>query len=164
MSSHATVLFVCTGNYYRSRFAEAVFNHLADKRGLPLRAVSRGLMAHLAPGPLAWDTVDALRARGISLRHTADESEQLTEEALQDARVIIALKDAEHRPMFMHLFPEWTDKVVYWDMTDLPVVPASVTLPAIEQEVGRLIDSLAPGNEPPKQAAAKTPRAEPAAD
>ena len=164
MSSGQRVLFVCTGNYYRSRFAEAVFNHLAEKRGLPLHAVSRGLMAHLAPGPLAWDTVDALRARGISLRHTADESEQLTEEDLQEAVVVVALKDAEHRPMFMELFPEWTDKVVYWDMTDLPVVPASVTLPAIEKEVGKLIDSLSQRGEAPKQAAASTPRAEPAED
>ena len=43
----ARVLFVCTGNYYRSRFAEAVFNHLAAARGLPWRAVSRGLAVHL---------------------------------------------------------------------------------------------------------------------
>ncbi len=157
------VLFVCTGNYYRSRFAEAVFNHLAETRQLPLHAVSRGLMAHLAPGPLAWDTHDALRARNISLRHTADESEQLTEQDLREARVIIALKDAEHRPMFVRMFPEWTDKVVYWDMTDQPEALPSVTLPAIEKEVGRLVDALAAGDEPPLQAAATTPRAEPAA-
>ena len=25
-----TVLFLCTGNYYRSRFAEELFNHEAD--------------------------------------------------------------------------------------------------------------------------------------
>jgi hypothetical protein len=38
-----TVLFLCTGNYYRSRFAEALFNSVAGRMGLPWRASSRGL-------------------------------------------------------------------------------------------------------------------------
>ena len=42
------LLFICTGNYYRSRFAEAVFNHHAKQRGLPWRAFSRGLAIHPA--------------------------------------------------------------------------------------------------------------------
>src|SRR5260370_39303693 len=37
------VLFLCTGNYYRSRFAEVLFNSVAAKMGLPWRASSRGL-------------------------------------------------------------------------------------------------------------------------
>ena len=36
------VLFLCTGNYYRSRFAESLFNSVAGKMGLPWRASSRG--------------------------------------------------------------------------------------------------------------------------
>ena len=38
-----TVLFLCTGNYYRSRYAEALFNSVAGKMSLPWRASSRGL-------------------------------------------------------------------------------------------------------------------------
>src|SRR5579884_2286819 len=38
-----TVLFLCTGNYYRSRFAEALFDAVAVGRGLDWRAESRGL-------------------------------------------------------------------------------------------------------------------------
>ncbi len=41
--AHKTVLFLCTGNYYRSRFAEALFNSVAGRMGLPWRASSRGL-------------------------------------------------------------------------------------------------------------------------
>ncbi|MBN2191381.1 MAG: hypothetical protein JW751_01075 [Polyangiaceae bacterium] len=39
----AQVLFLCTGNYYRSRFAEAVFSHGASQRAVGWRALSRGL-------------------------------------------------------------------------------------------------------------------------
>ena len=37
-----TVLFLCSGNYYRSRFAEIFFNWLAPQQGLNWRAESRG--------------------------------------------------------------------------------------------------------------------------
>ena len=37
------VLFLCTGNYYRSRFAAIFFNHLAREQSLPWVATSRGL-------------------------------------------------------------------------------------------------------------------------
>ena len=148
MADARRVLFICTGNYYRSRFAEAVFNHLAERRKLPWRAFSRGLLAHLAPGPIS--------------RHTAPESEQLSEKDLLAAEIIVALKDTEHRPMFVDQYPRWTEKVVYWDVTDLPEVPPQVALPAIEEEVRRLIDSLATPGETPREAAASTPRAEPA--
>ena len=40
--SEKTVLFLCTGNYYRSRFAEALFDSVAVRMGLPWRASSRG--------------------------------------------------------------------------------------------------------------------------
>ena len=36
-----TVLFLCTGNYYRSRFAEELFNHRAARDGLSWVAQSR---------------------------------------------------------------------------------------------------------------------------
>ena len=39
-----TVLFLCTGNYYRSRFAEILFDSVAVKMSLPWKASSRGLV------------------------------------------------------------------------------------------------------------------------
>ena len=38
-----TVVFICTGNFYRSRFSEYLFNALAKQQGLYWRATSRGL-------------------------------------------------------------------------------------------------------------------------
>ncbi len=40
-----TVVFVCTGNFYRSRFSEYLFNALAKTSGLYWNATSRGLKA-----------------------------------------------------------------------------------------------------------------------
>ena len=38
MTAINRVLFLCTGIYYRSRFAEHFFNWLAETDGLPWRA------------------------------------------------------------------------------------------------------------------------------
>ena len=39
---HKTVLFLCTGTDYRSRFAEVLSNSVAGKMGLARRPSSRG--------------------------------------------------------------------------------------------------------------------------
>jgi protein-tyrosine phosphatase len=139
------VLFICTGNFYRSRFAEAVFNHLAEARGLGWWAFSRGLAIHWAEGYISEHTRQALAVRGIELRHTGPGRVQLSTADLQSADLIIALKDEEHRPMLTNLFPDWTSKVVFWDVSDLPHSP-DVALPAIEKQVRKLVDELAQAN------------------
>jgi low molecular weight protein-tyrosine phosphatase len=63
-----SVLFLCTGNYYRSRFAEILFNSVAGKMGLPWRASSRGLALERGVnnvGPMAAAAVKALETRGL---------------------------------------------------------------------------------------------------
>ena len=41
--SMSQVLFLCTGNYYRSRYAEILFNFHATALGVPKRADSRAI-------------------------------------------------------------------------------------------------------------------------
>ena len=63
-----TVLFLCTGNYYRSRYAEILFNSVAGKMSLPWKASSRGLALERGVnnvGPMAVSVVKALEARGL---------------------------------------------------------------------------------------------------
>ena len=63
-----TVLFLCTGNYYRSRFAEILFNSVAGKMGLPWRASSRGLALERGVnnvGPMAVSAIRRLEALGV---------------------------------------------------------------------------------------------------
>src|SRR5215218_3826892 len=116
-----TVLFLCTGNYYRSRFAEVLFNAVASKMGLPWKATSRAL--NLVPGknqgPMARVAVEALEAKGIRASEACTRLPiPVTSEHLERADRIIALKDAEHRPMLQEHFPALVDKVEYWDVDD----------------------------------------------
>src|SRR5580704_19544869 len=66
--SDKIVLFLCTGNYYRSRFAEVLFNSVAGKMGLPWQASSRGLALERGVnnvGPMAVEAITALEALGV---------------------------------------------------------------------------------------------------
>ena len=65
--SEKAVLFLCTGNYYRSRFAEVLFNSVAGKLGLPWRASSRGLALERGV-PVTFLVKDALTLKDWSER------------------------------------------------------------------------------------------------
>ena len=54
------LLFVCTGNYYRSRTAEELFNFLATHRTLSWRADSRGLREDMSKKSQCRTDVSAL--------------------------------------------------------------------------------------------------------
>ncbi len=99
------ILFICTGNYYRSRFAEALFNFHAEARALRWRAFSRGVDIDLAPPGLSPPTKHELQARGIPFHHTTPERHPLTAADLTRASRIIALKEAEHRAYLQRDFP-----------------------------------------------------------
>jgi protein-tyrosine phosphatase len=136
------VLFICTGNYYRSRFAEALFNHLGQARGLRWRAFSRGLAIHLATGDLSPFALAELERRKIPLDRTAPTRMPLTQADLRAARRAIALREAEHRPMVQHCFPRWTRRIEYWDIGDVDDSTPEDTFAAIERQVTALIEDL----------------------
>ena len=140
---HSEILFLCTGNYYRSRFAEAVFNHHATAKGLPWRAFSRGLAIHLVDGPISIHTEEALRERAIDRAHTAEGRQQLAEDDLKRAARTIALKRDEHHPLMTEQFPGWVEKIEYWGVHDLDFALPEEALPQIEAAVLRLVDDLA---------------------
>ncbi len=137
------VLFLCTGNYYRSRYAEALFNHETAKRGLDWRAFSRGLAIHLAPpGGLSPHTTLRLLERRIARGHTGANPVQASEEDFQRATRIVALKRSEHRPMLNRLHPAWEKKVEYWEISDLDGALPEDTLASIEAHVRVLLAEL----------------------
>jgi protein-tyrosine-phosphatase len=140
------VLFLCTGNYYRSRFAEVLFNSVAGKLGLPWRASSRGLALErgvLNVGPMATSAIKALEAMGVCAGDDcARPPAKVTVEDLERADRVVALKEAEHLPLLRERFPAWAEKVEFWQVDD---APEALTL--IEREVMALVARLPDGGE-----------------
>jgi protein-tyrosine phosphatase len=136
------VLFICTGNYYRSRFAEAVFNHHAEQRQIPWTAFSRGLAIHLAEGYLSTYTTEALNTRQIHLRHTGLARASLSEKDLLESSYRIAMDRSEHLQMMLEQFPRWADQIDYWDVSDIQFRSFSDALPEIELKVMQLLDKV----------------------
>src|SRR5438270_14046948 len=106
--SEKTVLFLCTGNYYRSRFAEVLFNSVADKMGLPWKATSRGLALERGVnnvGPMAASAITALKALGVRADAALTRlPAQVTTDDLERANRVVALKQAEHLPLVQERF------------------------------------------------------------
>lgn len=155
------VLFLCTGNYYRSRFAEAFFNSVAARMGLPWRASSRGLALERGAnnvGPMAAEAVKALAAQGIR----GDEIGRMPTAAVaadfEAAARVVALKQTEHEPLLLERFPDWAARVEYWEVDDAPGV-----LPLIEREVMALVARILSGGvrtgPPPEPEAPPAPAA-----
>jgi protein-tyrosine phosphatase len=144
------LLFLCTGNYYRSRFAEALFNHLAEKAGLDWVAGSRGLAVELGSGnigPISKQALEGLRARAVELGSELPFPLQCQEQDLAGANLIVALDGEEHRPYVTQKFPNWLDRMEYWAVPDLYALTAQEALARIEQEVQTLVQRLA--SQPP---------------
>ena len=142
-----TVLFLCTGNYYRSRFAEALFNALAVESDLAWQADSRGLALEKGVnnvGPISVTAVNALQTLGVRLQDGARYPLQVQEQDFQQAALVIALKETEHRPYVSTRYPAWVDAIEYWHVHDGNPTPAYNPLTEIEREVRRLIQRLSP--------------------
>jgi protein-tyrosine phosphatase len=140
------LLFLCTGNYYRSRFAELLFNALAAESSLAWYADSRGLALEKGMnniGPISRTAVDTLKALGVAVRSADRYPLQVHEQDLQQADLIIALKEAEHRPYLGARYPAWVDRVEYWHVHDVYPTLAYNPLQEIDTAVRHLIRRLA---------------------
>lgn len=138
-----TVLFLCSGNYYRSRFAEVFFNWLAPLHQLDWRAESRGF--RLSPGnigPISVHAISGLQARGIPLPEPHRFSLVVDGQDFETFDHVVAVKEAEHRPKMLERFPTWADRIEYWKIHDLDCAEPDVALVELEGQVRGLIERL----------------------
>lgn len=147
-----TVLFLCTGNYYRSRFAEHLFNHLARTVCPDWIAISRALAlerGHANVGPISPLAVAALRERGIALAEPERRPIPLAVRDLDAADLVVAVKRDEHRPLLEARFPDWLlrhpERIVFWDVDDIEVRSAENALSELADDVEDLCRKLASG-------------------
>jgi len=138
------VLFICTGNYYRSRFAEILFNSLAGAAHLEWIAESRGIATERVTGSrsISIDAVRGLASRGIDDGTTNRYPEKVRERDVRSARLVIGLNERKHRSYLEENFPTWKGEVEYWHIEDLGLTPADLAMSEIEDLVRGLIVRL----------------------
>ncbi|MBC7964715.1 MAG: low molecular weight phosphatase family protein [Fuerstia sp.] len=145
-----TVLFLCTGNYYRSRYAEILFNARSEEMGLEWKAVPRGLAPDPRnPGPMFRDTLKALQQQGILIETYLRLPMKVTESDFEANDHVIAVKEAEHRPMIQRDFPQWLDRVEFWHVDDLDCCGSDEAIPHLDREVAALLLKLSSANQHP---------------
>jgi protein-tyrosine phosphatase len=144
-----TVLFLCTGNYYRSRFTELLFNSLASPMDLDWTASSRGIVLELGirnVGPISPYALRGLKARGIRVEQDIRFPMPLREQDLAQADLIIALNEKEHLPYLETRFPGWGERVECWHVSDLDGTSADEAMLDMEREVRSLVRRLSQGH------------------
>jgi protein-tyrosine phosphatase len=140
----STILFICTGNYYRSRFAEELFNALATRLGLDWQAISRGLDTRRGEniGPISSHVLQKLETLNIRVEANPRGPLQLEETDLVEADMVIALDAEEHRTLIARRFAEWADEILYWHVPDLHLMEAEEALSKIETNITHLAQEL----------------------
>ncbi|MEL6460534.1 MAG: low molecular weight phosphatase family protein [Cyanobacteria bacterium J06621_15] len=139
------ILFLCTGNYYRSRFAEKVFNNLATKNNLNWEADSSGLALERGVnnvGAISKYAVEALKQRGINIPLEERFPKSPVAEDFQTFDLIIAVDESEHRPLMQERFPEFIDSIEYWLIHDIDKTSPEEALGELEKKVQELMKGL----------------------
>jgi protein-tyrosine phosphatase len=138
------VLFICSGNFYRSRYAELLFNHLAYKNHLDWEAFSCGteVFKYQNEGSISTETIQALLDIPVMENHLNRFPVQIDDKILEMADIVIALKKAEHKAPLVRDFPHFEKKVVYWQVHDLDGATPEEAFTEIRELVGKLVEEL----------------------
>ena len=141
------LLFLCTGNYYRSRFAEEYFNQRAFELGLPWVSDSRGLAEHLDKreinfGPISVHALHFLQLYRVEARGVRRYPVTMEPAAFGSYSRIVALSRREHEPMVKARFPRQASRVEYFDVEDVGIELPEVAIPRLVDQLDRLIEVL----------------------
>jgi protein-tyrosine phosphatase len=130
------ILFVCTGNSFRSPVAEALLKKL---RG-DLEVDSAGTHAASMIAPNVKRLLESENA-SKNLKNTPEGTEQKN---LEECELIVAMKE-EHRDHLVKEYPQLSEKILVWDIDDPLFLPAGSDrkiLREIKEKVRELADSL----------------------
>ena len=146
MATHKKILFLCTGNYYRSRFAEEYFNHLIELKGIKWRASSKGLSKNMPspnnPGPISVHALEAIKERHIQSNNLSRYPQPIDNDDFISYHKIIALSKEEHEPMLKERFEQHLEKITYFEVGDLPLEAPKSAMHKISLLVEKLVEEL----------------------
>lgn len=129
------VCFVCTGNLYRSKYAEACFNKLCIDNGVnDVRAFSRGLAvqptedyehgeAFTVPIRLAVPAYERMVERNFPFCLMGPTNVMLSEYDCASSDVIVLMNKNEHLPWMEERFPNHLDKLECYEIGDKHYLP-----------------------------------------
>ena len=141
------ILFLCTGNYYRSRLAEELLRYNAKKADLEIECDSAGLGKipnPSNPGPIGIAALEYLQKRGISSLSLARYPKQWTPSDIQTADIIVCMNEREHRVMFERQARPFLNhgQIVFWRIPDVEEDPDLMGPGLIDGEVRGLLEKL----------------------
>jgi len=130
------VLFVCSGNAYRSPVAEALLKKFKPEIDVDSAGVDPAI-------PIS-EAAKKYLARENAQKYLKYAPESLDEKALNNYDLIIAM-DSQHRDIILSKHPECEDKIVVWNIDDpyfLPHGYAQKIFRQIKDKVLELVNSL----------------------
>ena len=137
------VLFVCTQNIHRSRFAEEVFNYLAKKSNSKHQAFSAGFrVGDYSFRTIYYPALDNLKKLNIAPLRPNDFSKHIDDVDLSEYDRIICMDEGEHKPKVLANPSLQNDLFEYWNIIDEPKVKSEISLPKCYQKVDNLLRDI----------------------
>ena len=91
---------------------------------------------------MSRNTMAALAALGIPYETHLRLPIRATAADFSAAQHIVAVKEAEHRPLIARNFTQWLEVVEFWHVHDLDCSGPEEALPHLDREVAGLIERL----------------------
>ena len=130
------ILFVCSGNAYRSPVAEALLRKL--RREIEIDS------AGIDPAIPISEAAKSYLGRENAIKHLKQAPESLDKKRLDEYDLIVAMKEA-HKDVILSRCPPCADKIVVWNIDDPYFLPHGYTekiFKEIKAKVAELANSL----------------------
>jgi protein-tyrosine-phosphatase len=127
------ILFVCTGNSFRSAVAEAL---LKKVRG-DVRVESAGIQP---ASKIASNAKRLLEEKG-ALKNLKQKPEGIRQKNLKEYELIVVMKE-HHKNEILQRHPQVKDKILVWDIDDPIYLPAGSEREVV-QEIKKKVEELA---------------------
>jgi protein-tyrosine phosphatase len=144
------VLFLCTGNFYRSRLAEELLRGYSEIGGVDLVSDSAGLGPIPNPiniGPIRAEVIDYLAGYGMRPTGADRVPRKCGIEDIESSDVVIGMNEIEHRQMIEEQFPGIAPKRIrYWHVPDMEEDPNLTGPDLMDRNVKDLLGEISGTN------------------